>query len=725
VVAVMPWEHTGSKIAARHRERLAVVYVRQSTRQQVVGHQESTRLQYALVDRAVALGWEACRVVLIDDDLGKSGSSAEHRVGFQRLVAEISLGHVGLVLGTEMSRLARSGKDWYQLLELCALGGSLLADADGVYDPTEYNDRLLLGLKGTMSEAELYLINQRMRAGRVNKARRGELAIALPVGYWRHPWGEAVVDPDEQVQSVVRLVFAKFAELGSVQGVVRFLVEHGIQLGIRARSGPDKGEIVWKRPARATITGMVNSPIYAGVYVYGRRLTDRTGVRAADGRARSRRRTARREECLAWIEDALPAYISLAQHEANLVRLKANRAHGDVPGAVRFGPALLAGLLRCGRCGRRMTVGYHVDAGRPRISYNCTGARSEWGGPHCQHLSGGCLDAYVAGQVLQVLSPAAVEVHIQAVQQALADRAAVEKVWQQRLERAQQQVDRARRCYRLAEPEHRLVVRQLEQDWEQALAAQRDLWEQWRRFQRQAPQQLSARDQEAIRQAAADLPRLWEAPGVTHADRKEVVRAVLDEITVSIRGVSELVDLTLHWAGGRTTTGLVRRPIQYFEHLSYYPRLQQRVLELAEAGWHPEKIADQLNRDGYQSARADGPIRYRVVAQILRRNGRPLAHRRDPLPIDPAEAPRDNEWVLPQLAAHLGCTTGTLRGWLRAGHLTGRQETRAPHRWILLAPPEKVDELRDRLTRARGRTTRIHPRFAEALKGDIPQAQSA
>jgi hypothetical protein len=396
-----------------------------------------------------------------------------------------------------------------------------------------------------------------------------------------------------------------------------------------------------------------------------------------------------------------------------------------VPGAVRFGPALLAGLLRCGHCGRRMTVGYHVDAGRPRISYNCTGARSEWGGPHCQHLSGGCLDAYVAGQVLQVLSPAAVEVHLQAVQQALADRAAVEKVWQQRLERAQQQADRARRCYRLAEPENRLVVRQLEKDWEQALAAQRDLHEQWRRFQRQAPEQLSARDQEAIRQAAADLPRLWEAPGVTHADRKEVVRAVVDEITVSIRGVSELVDVTLHWAGGRTTTGLVRRPIQYFEHLSYYPRLQQRVLELAEAGWHPGKIADQLNRNGYQSARADGPIRYRVVEQILRRNGCALPHRRDPLPIDPAEAPRDNEWLLPQLAAHLACTTGTLRGWLRDSHLTGRQETRAPHRWILLAPPEKVDELRHRLARARGRTTRVHPRFAEALNGHIPQAQSA
>jgi hypothetical protein len=252
------------------------------------------------------------------------------------------------------------------------------------------------------------------------------------------------------------------------------------------------------------------------------------------------------------------------------------------------------------------------------------------------------------------------------------------------------------------------------------LAAQRDLQEQWRRFQQQAPERLTARDTEAIRQAVADLPRLWEAPGVTHADRKEVVRAVVDEVTVSIRGVSELVDVTVHWAGGRTTTGVARRPIQYFEHLSYYLRLQQRVLELAEAGWHPEKIADQLNRDGYQSARADGPIRYRVVAQILRRNGRPLPHRRDPLPIDPAEAPRDNEWLLPQLAADLGCTTGALRKWLRDGHLTGRQETRAPHRWILLAAPEKVDELRDRLAQARGRKTRVHHRFAETLNDHIP-----
>ncbi len=277
----------------------------------------------------MALGWTAQRVVVIDDDLGKSGASAVDRAGFQRLVTEISLGHVGLVLGSERSRLARSGKDWYQLLELCALSGALLADVDGVYDPTEYNDRLLLGLKGTMSEAELYLSKQRMQAGRVNKARRGELAIALPIGYWRRPSGEAALDPDEQVQAVVRLIFAKFEQLGSIQAVLRFLVENGVEIGVRARSGPDKGELHWKRPARATITGMLNSPIYAGVYVDGRRRIDHARTRPGHPKAGLRR--VARAEYLAWIQDALPASITVARYQANLQRLAANRPTPTFP----------------------------------------------------------------------------------------------------------------------------------------------------------------------------------------------------------------------------------------------------------------------------------------------------------------------------------------------------------------------------------------------------------
>jgi len=674
------------------------------------------------VDRAVALGWTAQRVVVIDDDLGKSGASAVDRAGFQRLVTEISLGHVGLVLGSERSRLARSGKDWYQLLELCALSGALLADVDGVYDPTEYNDRLLLGLKGTMSEAELYLSKQRMQAGRVNKARRGELAIALPIGYWRRPSGEAALDPDEQVQAVVRLIFAKFEQLGSIQAVLRFLVENGVEIGVRARSGPDKGELHWKRPARATITGMLNSPIYAGVYVDGRRRIDHARTRPGHPKAGLRR--VARAEYLAWIQDALPAYITVARYQANLERLAANRPHADVPGAVRFGPALLAGLVRCGHCRRRMTVCYHVDAGKVRTSYDCTGARAEYGGPVCQRTTGRCLDAFVTGQVLAALTPAAVQAGIAAAQQLHADRAALERIWSQRLERAAQQVERARRCYRLAEPENRLVVRQLEADWEAALATQQQLTEDWHRFQAAAPTPLRVADIQAITAAAADLPALWHAPATGNAERKHIIRAIVEEVTVTVRGRSELVDVIVHWAGGATTHGVVRRPIQRFEDLSYSPPLTARVLELSQRGWTPRQIADQLTTDAYRPARDDGPIRWRLVEQVLRRAGRTVHHRRT-YPVHPGEAPGDHEWWLADLAAHLGVTTGTIHRWRQQGRLRGRQEARR-HRWILHADPDELTQLRAYLDRVRGRTTRLHLRFADRLQADdTPQVHPA
>jgi DNA invertase Pin-like site-specific DNA recombinase len=719
----MPWERLGGKVTSCQTGRLAVIYVRQSTKQQVIDHSESTRLQYALVDRAAAMGWAAARIIVIDDDLGKSGSSAVDRAGFQRLVTEISLGHVGLVLGTEMSRLARSGKDWYQLIELCALAGALLADLDGVYDPVEYNDRLLLGLKGTMSAAELHLIKQRMQAGRVNKARRGEMAIALPTGYARRPSGEAAFDPDEQVQAVVRLVFAKFAEIGTVQGVMRYLVEQGVEMGIRMRSGPLKGEVVWKRPARATITCMLHSPIYAGIYAYGRRRVD--PMRQRPGHPGSGLRGHAEDEWLARIEGALPAYISVEQYRANLARLAANDPRADTPGAVRYGPALLAGLLRCGRCARRMTVTYHVDNRVPRISYDCTGARAEYGGPACQHLSGRCLDVFVTGQVLAALAPAATEVSVRAAEQILADRAGIEKIWRLRLERAQIDVDRARRCYRLAEPDNRLVVRALEKDWEAALAAQQQLTEDWHRFCQSAPPALTTQQKAAITAAAADLPGLWAAPSTTDADRKEVIRAVIDEITIAIRGRSELVDVTVGWAGGQQTHEVIRRPIQRFEDLSYYPHLAKRITELAGAGWDPGRIADQLNTEGFLPARGAGPIRHRLVTQILHRAGAPVTRRRRPLPAHPDDAPGKHEWWLPLLAAELGVTTGTIRKWLHQGRIAGRQETRHPHRWIVHANPGELAELRAHIDRIRGRTTRVHPKFADETPNHITPAQSA
>ncbi|MDZ4876879.1 MAG: hypothetical protein CLLPBCKN_006314 [Chroococcidiopsis cubana SAG 39.79] len=268
------WELRSEKILPYHWERLAVVYVRQSTLQQVLDHQESTRLQYGLVNRAQALGWSEERVLVIDDDLGKSGASVQGREGFQQLVAEVGLNHVGLILGVEMSRLARSSKDWHQLLEICALFGTPIADLDGVYDPSQYNDRLLLGLKGTMSEAELHIFKQRMTQGKLNKARRGELNLPLPSGYVQRASGEVTFDPDEQVQQIIKLIFQKFDDLGTLNAVLCYLVQHGIQLGIRLRTGPSKGELEWRRPNRMTLQNLLKNPVYAGAYAYGRRQID-------------------------------------------------------------------------------------------------------------------------------------------------------------------------------------------------------------------------------------------------------------------------------------------------------------------------------------------------------------------------------------------------------------------------------------------------------------------
>ncbi|MFD9822227.1 recombinase family protein [Streptomyces violascens] len=458
MTAVLPWERANSKVSDRHLKRLAAVYVRQSTRQQLLNHQESTRLQYALKDRAVALGWEADRVLVIDDDQAMSATSAVARTGFQRLVTEIGLDHVGLVLGLEMSRLARSGKDWYQLIELCALSGAVLADLDGVYDPADYNDRLVLGLKGTISEAELHLIKQRMWTGRLNKARRGELAFPLPSGYVRLPSGEVVFDPDEQVQTVIRLVFAQFERIGTLHGMLRYLVRHDVQLGIRLREGPDKGTLEWRRPNRMTLQTLLHNPAYAGIYAYGRRRVDprrKDPARPGTGRV-----VQTRDEWLVMVPDVLPAYITVAQFEATEAKLAANRARAETMCAVRGGPALAAGLVFCGRCERRMSMRYHTQRGHNLPEYMCVREVTNYGADKtCQLLNAACVDAFVEQQVLTALTPAAVEVSLQAADQVMAERAELEKLWSQKLERAEYEADRARRCYHLAEPENRLVVR--------------------------------------------------------------------------------------------------------------------------------------------------------------------------------------------------------------------------------------------------------------------------
>ena len=387
VAARLPQERAEGKVQPWHRDRLAAVYVRQSTTAQVHDHQESTRLQYGLAERAVTLGWAPSRVVVIDEDLGHSASGIDARPGFTRLVSEVGLDHVGIVLGIEMSRLARSGREWHQLLELCALSGALLGDQDGVYDPAEHNDRLLLGLKGTLSEAELHLIRQRMWSGRIAKARRGELAVPLPTGFARRPSGEVVLDPDEQVRSVVRLVFDLFERLGTVGAVLAFLAGNRIQLGVRLREGPGRGELAWRRPSRVTVANMLRNPAYAGIYAYGRSTLDprrRQAGRPFTGRVRQPR-----EQWAVFLPGVLPAYISIEQYERNMARLDANRSRAQSLGAVRDGPALLAGLVACGRCGKKMTVRYQRGpGGKLHPAYVCDRDKSDYAADQCQQLAG-------------------------------------------------------------------------------------------------------------------------------------------------------------------------------------------------------------------------------------------------------------------------------------------------------------------------------------------------
>jgi DNA invertase Pin-like site-specific DNA recombinase len=684
-----PWERLEGKVLPWHRDRLAAVYVRQSTAQQVQDHQESTRLQYGLAERAAALGWAPSRVLVIDEDLGHSASGADARPGFQRLVSEVGLDHVGIVLGIEMSRLARSGREWHQLLELCALSGTLLADPDGVYDPAEHNDRLLLGLKGTISEAELHLIKQRMWTGRLAKARRGELAVPLPSGFIRRPSGEVALDPDEQVQAVVRLIFELFNRLGTVNGVLCFLADNHIQIGIRAREGPERGELQWRRPSRVGVQNILRNPAYAGIYAYGRSRVDprrRQAGRPFTGRVRTVR-----EDWIVFLPGLLPAYISVEQYERNRQRMEASRSRSQSMGAVRDGPALLAGLVACGRCGARMTVHYQRAAGgKLQPVYMCAREKSDYGGGQCQQVAGSCVDGYVTGLLLAAMAPAALEVSLAAAGQAEAQRAQVDRIWRQRLERAEFAVGRARRQYQLAEPENRLVVRQLEKDWEAALAERQRLGEEYDRFTAARPRRLTAAERQQIQALAADLPAVWNAPTTTGADRKQLIRHLIEQVRITVLGASEKVDVEVTWVGGHRTAAQITRPVACLTQLSYYPQLAARARELAADGCTTAQIAERLNAEGFRPPKRIPAFTPNAVTDLLRALG---IHRSQVPARRNRPAPAQHEWWLRDLADHLGMSAITLDAWVRRGWATGYLHP-AIKRTVVRAGPAEIERLR-------------------------------
>lgn len=690
------------RIGPTHLERLAIVYVRQSTPQQIERNQESTRLQYALVERATQLGWSADQVVVIDDDLGRSGKSVEGRPGFQRLVAEVGLDHVGIILGVEMSRLARSCRDWHQLLEICALFGTLLGDTEGIYDVANFNDRLLLGLKGTMSEAELHVLKMRMLAGRQAKAARGELWQPLPMGYQRLPSGEVVQDTDEQARSVMALIFAVFERERTVGAVLRYLVDHNTLLPCRASGGLNKGQLEWHRPNRCTLGNILHNPLYAGAYVYGRRLRDPR--RQQPGRPGTGRRVKHPDEWLILLKDRFPAYLSWEHYERNLRQLAANTA--QEVGVIRKGTSLLSGLLICGRCGLRMATRYKDNGGGLR--YICCAMATNYKEQFCQSIRGDLVDAAVSGLVLRALEPAALEVSLRMAEDLEAEQADAQHLWLQRLERAHYEAERAFRQYDAVEPENRLVARTLEQRWEQALATEAALRVDYDRFRAAQPAALSDAERATIRRLASDLPALWHAPTTQPAERQEIIRLMLQRAVVTVHDGSEQVSLECHWIGGHITRGAFVRPVARTEQLSRYADLRARIIALHREGRNAPDIARLLNEEGWHPPRRSLGFTAAVIRDQLYRLGLRLRRTKPSAPPVPACGP--DEWTLRGLSAELAMPLPTLYVWMRRGIVKARLDTSAGRAlWLVSADHTELDRLHALRNRSRTADRQYRP----------------
>jgi DNA invertase Pin-like site-specific DNA recombinase len=672
-----PAPQASHKISKHHLQRLSAVYIRQSSLQQVFQHTESRDRQYELRDRAVTLGWPRDRILVIDDDQGLSGQTASLRGGFQRLLSEVSLGHIGLVLGLEMSRLARCSSDFQYLVELCALSETLIADADTLYDPRDPNDRLLLGLKGTMSEFELVTMRQRLLEGRLHKARRCGVFHGAPTGYIKVCKGRLEFDPDEQVRRVVELIFSKFQELGSLGALFRYLLEHGIRIGIRQRSGPRCGQIAWQPPNRSTLRQILHNPIYAGAYVYGRTAT----VGPAERRTA---RSLRMEEWQVLEQGRLPAYISWEQYLANQARLSSNRAIPDQPGVARRGAALLSGLVVCAVCGHRMTVNYPAS-GRPY--YRCRSGSKRGQADRCgPAISAVVVDRLVQEQLLAALQPAALELHLHAVAEIEAQRRRLDQHWQGQLQQARHEAVEAAQCYRSVDPKNRRVAQSLEDEWEAALAAVERLTEEYNRWRLRQPPELTPPQVELIEGLAQEIPQLWESAGATIEERKEVVRCLVERVEVRGEARSERVEVRIGWHGGAVSEHRVARPMANVAQMSDEKKLRERLRELRRDRKTMKEIAEILNREGFRPPQQRGPYTYDGVRQLLVRLGL-TGGRKQPLELG------EYEWRLADLAEAVGLAEVTLRSWLREDRLRGRQ-VGARRAWVAWADEDELERLR-------------------------------
>lgn len=652
-----------SKITPDHLRRSAIVYVRQSSANQVEHNRESTARQYQLVDRAVAFGWPRERVIVLDEDLGLSGSGLAERSGFARMTTEVALGHVGLVLGLEVSRLARNNADWYRLLDLCGVTHTLIGDADGIYHPGLFNDRLVLGLKGTMSEAELHVLRARLDGGIRNKAARGELRRGLPVGLvWGEKDGEVLLHPDISVTAIIRAVFDRFAELGSVRRVWLALRAQGLRFPLPS---PSVAELQWVTPTYTKIHQVLVNPVYAGVYVYGKTQHER--YVDEHGRVRQRTRKRPRDQWPVFIRDHHPGFITWETFEANQRRIAQNirpRAH-QAEGAVREGAALLQGLAACGQCGRRLHVYYCGRYAAP--GYYCPGSNIVEGrGERCLTVGGRQLDAAVSAAFLAALAPAALAASRKATEQIEADHAAALAHVQHDLERARYDAQRAERRYRAVEPENRLVARGLEAEWEKCLASLRAAEAELERRQHARPRALTPQEQARIDTLGRDLNLAWSMPTTTDRDRKELLHLLIEEVIVAVERAKSNAHLTLRWRGGLLSELDVALPRSHPAPIRTTDDTIDLVRRLA-AHYPDALIAGLLNRQGRQTATGLPFTANRVNS--LRTHWKIAG-------FEPAESAADGECLTIERAAEtLGLAPSTLHRWLNDGFIAGEQIT--------------------------------------------------
>ncbi len=681
-----------AKLRADHLARQALIYVRQSTLAQVRDHTASTARQYDLVGRARDLGWPEEHIVVFDQDQGRSGATAAGRDGFQELVAAVGLGRAGAVLSLEASRLARASSDWYRLLEICALTDTLVIDEDGIYDPGQYNDRLLLGFKGTMSEAELHWLRARLLGGKLEKAQQGTLRVRLPTGLVYDPAGQVVLDPDEAVQHAIRLVFDLFADSASALAVVQHFARHRLRIPTRHWGGTHDGELEWERLRHGRVLGILHNPAYAGAYVYGRTHTRTHLLPGEAPRIKGRTRPVASADWPIVLRDAHPGYLSWEQLLRNQRRLDDNRTFRpedeERRGVVREGTALLQGIVRCGRCGRRMAVRYVTAPGGMRPVYTCDEVHAHLAGPTCQSLRGDGVDAAVARSFLEAIQPAQLAVSLAALEQLEARARQIERQWQLRLEQARYEADLARRRFVAVEPEHRLVARSLERDWNAKLAEVERLEREYAAVPPPMVHVVNPAERQRILALAQDLPAVWQAPTTTPAERKQLLRCLVKDVTLTKEATT--IHIGIRWQTEACTTLAIPRPRRSADVRRTDAAVVQRIRELAPRHTDRE-IAAHLNAEGRVSG-LQGRFTVSKVQWLRYQHGIASG-----CPAGPLACPHghrgDGRYTARAAAALLNVSVTTIAAWCAAGRLDGTQAV--PHGpWWVQLTPEVIAALR-------------------------------